>query len=338
MSVEPIRYLSPPSPAAKRFAAPSSSVPAPSSPVAKGFAKPTPPTTNFDGQGIHLLALGDYGTRGDENQIAVATGMAKFAKSLEQPLTAVLALGDNFYKPITPDRFENHFEKMYSKDGLNCPFYACARQPRLRPEVRPARRQAANAARLRQEQSHARAGSSPSKWYTFTCPAGDKPLVKAIVLDGNYWEGALTPKEKIAQRRFLKAELKKKTTPPGLWIVNHFPLFSDGKSAATIKSSSANGDPFSKKYPISLCFGGHDHIMQHVHVEGYQPSFIISGAGGASLYDIKPTDRGFVTNHHLGFNHLHVTPDEINVQYINAAGDCLHHFRRDQSGRVKVLA
>jgi hypothetical protein len=60
---------------------------------------------------MHLLALGDFGTRGNSSQVAVATGMAKFAKSLDQPLSAVLALGDNFYKPITPGRFENHFEK-----------------------------------------------------------------------------------------------------------------------------------------------------------------------------------------------------------------------------------
>src|SRR5262245_54090195 len=47
----------------------------------QAFAKPTPPTTRFESQGIHLLALGDYGTRGNENQTAVATRMAKFAKS-----------------------------------------------------------------------------------------------------------------------------------------------------------------------------------------------------------------------------------------------------------------
>src|SRR5215207_2408634 len=76
-----------------------------------GFAKPTPANSSFAGKGMHLLALGDYGTRGDANQVAVATGMAKFAKSLDQPLSAVLALGDNFYKPITPDRFEKHFEQ-----------------------------------------------------------------------------------------------------------------------------------------------------------------------------------------------------------------------------------
>src|SRR5262245_57725859 len=84
-----------------------------------------PPETRFSERGIHLLALGDYGTKGDKNQTAVAEAMAKFAKSLDQPLTAVLALGDNFYNKLTPDRFENHFEKMYSTDGLDCPFHVC---------------------------------------------------------------------------------------------------------------------------------------------------------------------------------------------------------------------
>src|SRR5262249_10464003 len=89
----------------------------------QAFAKRTLPTTKFEGQGIHLLAFGDYGAKGNESQTTVAARMSNFAKSLDQPLAAVLALGDNFYKPITPDRFVNHFEKMYSTDALNCPFY-----------------------------------------------------------------------------------------------------------------------------------------------------------------------------------------------------------------------
>ena len=92
----------------------------------RGILRAEPPETKFPDRGLHLLAVGDYGTKGDESQTSVAKAMAKFAKSLNQPLTAVLALGDNFYKTLTPDRFENHFEDMYSKDGLNCPFYACA--------------------------------------------------------------------------------------------------------------------------------------------------------------------------------------------------------------------
>src|SRR3954468_22846100 len=64
------------------------------------------PETKFDAGGLHLLALGDYGSKGDIKQLAVANGMATFAKSLNQPLAGVLALGDNFYSKLTPERFE----------------------------------------------------------------------------------------------------------------------------------------------------------------------------------------------------------------------------------------
>jgi hypothetical protein len=285
---------------------------------------------------MHLLALGDFGTRGNSSQVAVATGMAKFAKSLDQPLSAVLALGDNFYKPITPDRFENHFEKMYSKDGLDCPFYACAGNHDYGPKYDP------QVDKLQMQLDYAKNNPSsrwkfPAKWYTFELPLNGKPLVRAIVLDGNYWEGGLTPKEKISQRRFLKAELKKETDAPWTWVINHFPIFSDGKVRGDNKSLIREWGPLLKEYPVSLCFAGHDHIMQHVHVDGYHASFIISGAGGATLYPIKNRNRGYVSNTHLGFNHISVTPEKIEVQFIDTAGKCLHHFRRDQAGKVKVI-
>ncbi len=301
-----------------------------------GVAKPTPAVNKFEGQGINLLAVGDYGAKGNGNQTAVAQRMAAFAKTLDQPLTSVLALGDNFYTRLTPDRFEKHFEKMYSTDGLNCPFYACAgnhdygtakydlQEGKLQMQLDYAK-----------NNPHSR-WKMPAKWYTVHLPSGDKPLVKIIVLDGNYWEGALTPKEKVAQRRFLEAELKQNDAP-WLWVVNHFPLYSDCPPYAENKRLIQDWGPLIKGAPVSLYFSGHAHILQHLHVEGYPASFIVSGAGGAALYPMKDTNRGFVTNHYLGFNHIRVTTEEINVQYINTAGDCLHHFRRDQSGRVKVL-
>src|SRR5438552_12824337 len=67
-----------------------------------GLAQAAPAETKFPDDGLHFLALGDYGTRGDANQITVANSMATFARSLGQPLAAVLALGDNFYHPLTP--------------------------------------------------------------------------------------------------------------------------------------------------------------------------------------------------------------------------------------------
>ena len=300
------------------------------------FLRAAPPETKFSSNGLHLLALGDYGTRGDAAQTAVANAMAAFAQSLDQPLTAVLALGDNFYKKLTPHRFEPHFEKLYSPTALNCPFYACVGnhdygtasyeyQPgKLQIELDYARNNPRSRWKL------------PAKWYTVDLPSAEKPLVKMIVLDGNYWEGALTPQEKIEQRHFLEAEFSKPSTAPWLWLVNHFPLFSDSKHGDTPELVREWGK-YLQTHPVSLCLAGHDHNLQHLQVEGFAANFIVSGAGGAALYELKRTDRGFAANQQHGFNHIHVTPDELHVQFITDDGKCLHHFRRDQSGKVTVL-
>lgn len=298
-----------------------------------------PAETTFAEPGMHLLALGDYGTKGDANQTAVANAMAKFAKSLDQPLEAVLALGDNFYRRITPDRFEKHFEQMYSKDGLDCPFYACAGNHDYGTAKYDEQE-----GKLQIQLDYAKDNPNsrwkfPSKWYTIELPSAEKPLVKVIVLDGNYWEGGLTPKEKIAQRRFLKAELEKKTDAPFTWLVNHFPLYTDCNQGTRCddKTLIREWGKLLKNSNVSLCFGGHDHTLQHLRVKDYPCSFIVSGAGGAKLYTVNPETRGYSDGKHLGFNHIHVTRDSFNFQFLNADGECIHRFKRDLSGNTKVL-
>ncbi len=292
--------------------------------------------TDYADDGMHVFALGDYGAKGNAGQRAVADAMAAHARSLNKSVSAVLALGDNFYNRITPQRFIDHFEDLYSATDLACPFYACPgnhdygtamydfQEGKLQMQLDYAAQNAESRFKL------------PSKWYTLELPSPDAPLVKAIVLDGNYWEGGLTPKEKVTQMRFLEAELKKPTKAPWLWFVNHFPLFSDtsqrGDNPQLIR---AFGERI-KNYPVSLCFAGHDHNLQHLRVDGYSPSFLISGAGGAGLYDITPTGRGFTANQRHGFAHVHVTRDKLDVQFLNADLECLHRFERDPQGDVTV--
>ena len=50
---------------------------------------------------MDLLAFGDWGT-GGKAQREVAAQMAAFATKLAAPPVAVLVLGDNFYKTLTP--------------------------------------------------------------------------------------------------------------------------------------------------------------------------------------------------------------------------------------------
>ncbi|RIK88154.1 MAG: metallophosphoesterase [Planctomycetota bacterium] len=298
-------------------------------------ARAAAPRTTFGDDGLHVLALGDFGA-GNDAQLAVAQQMATFAKSLDRPLEAVLALGDNFYNKLTPDRFDAHFERMYAVEHLNCPFYVVAgnhdygtasydfQQGKLQMQLDYAKANAGSRWRF------------PSKWYAVELPDSANPLVKFIVLDGSYWEGALTPQEKIAQRRFLKSELEKPSRAPWLWMVNHYPLFSESADRGDNATLIREWGPHLQQHPVALLLAGHDHTLQHLHVEGYSTSFVVSGAGGARLYDIQAPHRGFADNRHYGFVHIHATTDYLQLQFIAATGECLHAFRRDRAGNVEV--
>jgi 3',5'-cyclic AMP phosphodiesterase CpdA len=303
-----------------------------------GVLRADDPRTEFSKEGVHVLALGDYGMKGNEGQRAVARQMASFAKSLDEPLTAVLAMGDNFYRKITPGRFQTDFEQLYSADDLDCPFYACAGNHDYGTAMYDYQE-----GKLQLELDYATDHPEsrwkfPAKWYAVELPSADKPLVKIITLDGSYWPGSLTPQEKVEQRRFLDAELKKATKAPWIWVVNHYPLFSDTADRGDNRTLIREWGPMIKDNPVSLCLAGHDHTLQHLQVEGYSASFIVSGAGGARLYDIHSSERGFSNNRDLGFTHIHATEERLEVQFINAEGERLHAFRRDTAGKVEVLS
>jgi hypothetical protein len=296
------------------------------------------PVTQFSGEGLHLLAFGDYGSK-NKSQALVAQQMARFARELGRPLDGVLALGDSFYGKMTPDRFDRDFEKMYDAKALPCAFHACIGNHDYEraaygqePEPRKCEVQLAYA----RENPKSR-WKMPAKWYALEFPHAGQPLLKVIVLDSNIQEGALTPKEKLAQKRFLEAELAKGTKAPWLWLMWHHPVFTETTKRKDNASLLRLVDAALKSHPFSVCISGHDHNLQHLRVDGYRPSFIVSGAGGANHYEVKPSARGF-TKVDLGFNHFHVTPTHIHAQFVNAEGECLHAFRRDLDGKVEIVS
>ncbi len=288
------------------------------------------------GPGMDLLAVGDFGT-GNKHQTEVARAMGAFARGLPAPPTAVLALGDNFYRNLQPDRFEQHFEQMYSAQDLPCPFHAILGNHDYGPGYDDQHPQGPAKAQMQLDYARDNPGSRwklPAKWYSIELPNPQTPLVKLVCLDSNYFEGALTPQEKLEQQRFLAAELQRPSRAPWLWLAGHHPLFSNGQHGDDEEQIKRFG-PLIADHPVSFYLCGHDHTLQHLEVDAYKTSFVVSGGGGADLHDFKRGDRGFV-NKALGFNHLHVTPEAVDVQYIDQGGYCLHSFRRTLAGKVSV--
>lgn len=309
--------------------------------LASGFTSTlhaaTGPRAKFSG-GIHLLAFGDFGSN-NEKQRKVATTMNDFAGRLGQPLSAVLALGDNFYGKLTPETLSPRFDGYYSTQHLDCPFFALLGNHDYGPSYDSKQGRAKADMQLAYAAAHPKSRwKMPAKWYSFELGPVEEPLVKIIYLDGNFFEGALTPAEKIEQRRWLEAEIAKPVRAKWLWIVSHYPAFSDSKkdrSAERERLRKEWGHLFKDKR-VSLYLSGHDHNLQHLRVDGLHPDFIVSGGGGASRYEVVTSPRGF-SMQTRGFNHIHVTADLLTVQYINSDGKLIHAFERRQDGGMKIL-
>ncbi len=296
------------------------------------------PQSRFKG-GLHLLAVGDFGTNNDK-QKAVAHQMNAFAGKLGAPIGGVLALGDNFYGHLSPETIIPRFEDIYSRDHLDCSFHAILGNHDYGPNYDSNQGRAKADMQLAHAAAHPKGRfKMPAKWYALELGPVGKPLVKVIFLDGNYFPGALTPEEKIAQRRWLAAEMKKPLRAQWLWIVSHYPVVSDSKKDRSQEREHLLGEwnDALRDDRVSLYLAGHDHNLQHLRSEGFKADFIVSGGGGASRYEVKESPRCF-SMHTRGFNHIHVTEDKLTVQFINPDGKLLHAFERNRQGKTTLLA
>ena len=119
-------------------------------------------------------------------------------------------------------------------------------------------------------------------------------------------------------------------------MVSHYPLFTETTKRADNERLIKEWAEDLQANQISFYLAGHDHNLQHLQVEGHDTSFIVTGAGGAGLYDVKTSERGF-TDKILGFTHLHVGRSEINVQFINSEGERLYAFSRNLDGLISTV-
>lgn len=279
------------------------------------------------GEGMHVLAVADFGTA-DQNQIAVAQAMEKYAGQLPNKPTAVLALGDNFYGSMAPERFQTGFENMYrAQHHLDCPFYACLGNHDYEETKAPME------LAYGQENPTSR-WKMPAKWYVTELGPTDQPLLRVIMLDSNYW-GPLTPPEEAEQDRFLAMQLAAPTKAAWTIVAGHHPLFSNGPHKDNARLIEHWGPLLKEsKVPIFVC--GHDHLMQHLQIDGYDTSFVITGGGGYPLYQSDHRYEPFAESF-FGFTHFQITAQAITTRLLGTEGKCLHAFARYQDGTMTVL-
>jgi acid phosphatase type 7 len=91
------------------------------------------------------------------------------------------------------------------------------------------------------------------------------------------------------QRKWLEDELQASQNAEYRIVVAHHPPFSAVSSRQGSNPEMRALIPMFEKYRVSIAFFGHDHNYQRNLKNGIQ--YVISGGGGAPLYDVdKPDD------------------------------------------------
>ena len=290
----------------------------------------------------HFLMIGDWGAGGSKNaQTAVAKAMRGYVKKLGLTPDGLFLVGDNFYGKLSgraqDPRWKTDFEDMYPASAFPGPCWAMLGNHDYHIEP---------AGKFRAELDYAKSHpgtrwTMPAKWYRLDWPAVN-PLVTCLVVDTNYKRYALhaesmTDKERAAQLAWLTSELAKPRTAPWLVGMGHHPLYSNGKHGDT-RALVADFGPLFQKHGVDFYFCGHDHDLQHLEFDGLRTSFVVSGGGGASLYEIRDKTRGPYSEAVYGFTHLQVSREKFIVRHLDPNQKQVHACSKTLGGKTEILS
>ena len=78
--------------------------------------------------------------------------------------------------------------------------------------------------------------------------------------------------------------------------------------------------------------------MQHLEFDGHPTSFVLSGGGGADLYNLKiaQAQRGPMAEKVYGFSELVVVPEMLTLRHMDEHGRVIHSFTKRPDGTVSL--
>ena len=278
------------------------------------------------GRQVNILALGDWGAE-TRAEAAVARGMKTYVESHDFKPDAVLLLGDNFYMTLSGGvedaRWQKMFEQMYDSNFLAAPFYA----------VLGNHDYSSNSAWVELEYAKTHPNSRfkmPGRWYRVDLPP-EHSMVSLIALDSE--ADQLGRRRWAEQSEWLEGQLVGQRAPWTICFAHH-PLFSDSAHGDDRKLQKDWG-PLFRKYHVDFYLAGHDHCLEYLEIPGWSTSFVVSGAGGQSLYPIEGHRAKFARSIH-GFVKLEFSTGTARVSFVDEQGKTLYTFQKNRQGRVNT--
>ncbi len=292
-----------------------------------GDRLPRIPSSPDEVSHITFYAVGDQG-KANEAQKSVARAMESQAAK-DGGLDFAVLLGDNFYiadnMTTQSSAWMRAFEEMYTGQYLDAiPFYAVLGNHDYQGSVQ---------AELDYASQHL--GSNrwrmPDRHYSEDFGrVNGRPLIQMVFLDTND-----DPRKEAA---FLQQAFSRDSHPLWRIVVGHHPMRTYGKHHQAGEGTNNALLSAMQAANVDLYIAAHDHNQQLIVRQG-EPIHVVSGAGGAKLYDLEPghPDARFGLSAH-GFLRVAVDAKRLSIRFLDTDDRLQAAFYMDRDCTAGVEA
>jgi tartrate-resistant acid phosphatase type 5 len=270
---------------------------------------------------LNFLVFGDWGRKGEQDQVQVADQMSKTAGDMSASF--VISVGDNFYEngvASTDDpHWQTSFLNVYKADSLQVPWHVIMGNHDYHGNPEAQLEYAKTSARWKM----------PARYYTQSRSLDSSTSVDFFFLDTTpmvkeYYTVSRMHKNVASQDvpkqlSWFKAALAESRAQWKI-VLAHHPIYSGGDHGdqpELIESVL----PLLQEYKVQAYFNGHDHDLQHLMAG--EVNLFDSGAG-SQFRKPKNTEHTKFAAGASGFTAVSLQPDKMDVRMIDNHGKLLY--------------
>ncbi len=271
--------------------------------------------------GLNFLVFGDWGRKGEQDQLDVAAQMAVAAQDLAAKF--VISVGDNFYEngvsSVDDPQWQSSFEKVYAAPSLQVPWHVVLGNHDYHGSCD---------AQIAYSKTSPR-WTMPARYFTRTEKIDADSTAEFFHLDTTPMKVgddlAISPLKLHAQDNekqlaWFEAAL---AASKAQWkiVVGHHPVYSGGEHGDTpyvVKHIL----PLLEKYQVQAYFNGHDHDLQHL--QAGKVNLFCSGAGSKPRVTSNTPHTKFARGGCSGFTAVALHADTLDVRMIDDHGKLLY--------------
>ena len=271
--------------------------------------------------GLNFVVFGDWGRKGEQDQVEVAAQMAKAAQKMDTKF--IIAVGDNFYEngvtSVDDPHWQASFEQVYAASSLQVPWHVILGNHDYHGDCE---------AQLAYAKTHSR-WNLPARYYLQSHKIND-----AITADFFYIDTTPMLKEYYTHDK-TRDKVKAQDVPKQLaWFKNalaeskaqwkivfgHHPIYSGGDHGDSPELIE-NILPLLHEYKVQAYFNGHDHDLQHLMAG--EVNLFDSGAGSQFRVPKNTQHTKFAAGC-SGFTTVALGADKMGIQMIDNNGTMIY--------------